>query len=119
MKTIHPDQLIKAEELRVAERELRRKQIKNTKKKRREAAKQRTNTYTLFISGHPTDEQRDMFHLEAMMMNQVIREKFCAHIRDCLDSGIQNEEKLSEWRCTEHWSRKPAEQEAQIIPASP
>lgn len=107
MRTIFLDQQIKADELRAREQSL----IKKENQMRRKMAHKKRpglalNTYTLYESGRPTDEKKDMEHIEAVTMNRALTAKFCDHVRACLDAGVKNEEKLKQWRCTEHWSDK-------------
>lgn len=109
MKQINIDQLIRAQILRDQQKDITRIAAKLTRKGNRKKKSSTLSTYTLFISGSPSEEQREMEHLEAVVMNRAIRAKFCDHVRDCLDKGIQNEEKLSEWRCTHYWRDKDNE----------
>lgn len=107
MKTID----IKTKERMAIARQLEKESIKLLFKKKRRLAKERRNTslpnvYRLFVSGKPTDETREMMHVQAMAENNAFRENFVAKVREAIDNGGRYEGLLSQWRCEQHWSDK-------------
>jgi hypothetical protein len=73
--------------------------------RRRKGAAQ-PNVYQLFTSGKPTDEFREMMHVEASAENKKRRADYIAAVGAAIDAGGRYEGKLSEWRCYKHWSEK-------------
>lgn len=107
MKTIY----IKAQERMELARQMERESRKILFKKKRRLAKERRNTsmpnvYRLFVSGKPTDETREMMHVQAMAENNAFRENFVAKVREAIGNGGRYDGLLSQWRCEEHWSDK-------------
>lgn len=107
MKICNIKQQIQLEISRQREKEYR----KLLFKRKRQITKERRNTsmpnvYRLFVSGKPTDETREMMHVQAMAENNAFRENFVAKVREAIDNGGRYEGLLSQWRCEQHWSDK-------------